>query len=346
MKDSEASFDSLGKIRKFTKTPSTVHSLSSSPPLQNYQEKYLIKSLRQRQSQLAGSLKKYSEDLGMQVPALHYRWDLVNIRWEKLRKYKETLVKALSKIKNDLDIKALIKNTENQEEENEKLLRKTEEVFNQLQKLKKKFKSLKKHSKKEILIRENQHHYEKKFETLKILKKELGENLIEIKEYQVKIASLYEPVNLKLEEIMISKEELLLSLPHENSVNQILDEEKKILQNKITENNELKKIIYNLDETYREFNRRNMGKSNEQKSQRERLDGKFALARVQQRFLNEKKARIEVASNELHAISSAFDSAMGNPAVSDNKSKNKSKSVMRQPKITHAKIAANKSLNK
>ena len=89
-----------------------------------------------------------------------------------------------------------------------------------------------------------------------------------------------------------------------------------------------------------------MGKSNEQKSQRERLDGKFALARVQQRFLNEKKARIEVASNELHAISSAFDSAMGNPAVSDNKSKNKSKSVMRQPKITHAKIAANKSLNK
>ena len=347
MKASEASFDSLGTLMKFRKTPSTVHSLSPSPLVKNYRERHLINSLRKTQKQLAESLKKYSESLGIQVHSLHYRWDLAKIRWEKLVKYKETLMKSLSKIKNSQDIKYLIIDTENQEEENQSLLVKTEEVYKKLTKVKKKLRSFQQHSKNELLITENQNHYKEKLENLKMLKNELNINLIEIQTYRGMIAAMYEPIKLKLEEIMISKEELLLSLPQENLMNPSIQAEKHFLHGGIAPNSELRKIICSLSETDRELSLRNMEKRKELKSQHEKLEGKLALVRVQQRFINEKKVRIEVVSKELHAISSLFDSASGHCASSKNMGdKIKSKSVMRNSKISPTNMAMNKSMQK
>jgi multidrug efflux pump subunit AcrB len=88
MKAIDFSLEIDSKLRKYSKTPSTVYSMCSSPTLK-IPKQSLLQNLSDMHIKVAKNLKTVSDFLNTQVPSLHYRSDLAKIRLEKIKKHKE-----------------------------------------------------------------------------------------------------------------------------------------------------------------------------------------------------------------------------------------------------------------
>ena len=179
------------------------------------------------------------------------------------------------------------------------------------------------------------------------------ENKEEIIKYKNKLLIMYEPVKIKLEEIMISKEELKLNVPQIDLFYGTLGETVDKLQKTLKENNELENNVKCLSQNYQKILEINNLKKINLHEQSEKFEARLALMRVQERFINEKNAKFEMFGKELSLMNSAIDqaneSSIEKKPSCNNKPeqpKIKSKSAIRVCKSRNSKTSINKSLYK
>ncbi|OMJ66496.1 hypothetical protein SteCoe_36633 [Stentor coeruleus] len=298
MKQTENSIEYLNVSRKFTKTPSTICSFSASPaPTQIPEEEILLKNLEEMQTKLAEYLKRQSEFIVMQIPLLHHRWHLMHIRHIKVKKTKNLIGKMLKKISESLDIKKMYKRVQLQEEKNEQMKEDTYRIKNELKCLRKKHKDVLDYETKNTYIKDECLTYNKDLDCLKQQKSIHQQTLADIHKMREKTYSLYIPIKKRLEEIMISKEELLLTIPQLGFFPQSLEAQKEKIGQIEISNTELKGIVRQLSGKLEVQQSKNRKKSNVLKEQVKRFECQLALMRVQERFLQDKRSKYYNAKN-------------------------------------------------
>lgn len=335
--------DMLGESRKISKTPNTMYSLSTSPVVDSKEEMNLIKDIRKMQILLAKNLEKYAENLNRKVKKVLGRRETALTKLEFLQLRKKKTNQALQQIKCDWNFNELTEKVENQEKITKELKNETKYVAGQLSEIRKKNEILQGYTKKLVLLQENSLNSEKNLKDLVKSKEILIKTAESVCKYRNKIMEEYNPMKSKLEEIMISKEELILSLPLAKESKKQLENRKEIAGNKENGNSDLKNLVFSLKDTLEGILAKNQQKREEIHKQTEKVEGKFALARVQQRFLKEKQARLEVVSQELNTITQLLPLS---PQTTPKKlPKSQSKSAIRPSKIPQFK-STNKSLYK
>lgn len=298
MKQTENSIEYLNVSRKFTKTPSTICSLSASPaPTQIPEEEILLKNLEEMQTKLAEHLKRQSEFIVMQIPLLHHRWHLMHIRHVKVKKTKYLIGKMLKKISESLDIKKLYKQVQWQEEQIEQIKGDAYRIKNELKCLRKKHKDVLDYETKNTYFKDDCLTYKKELDFLKQQKSIHLQTLVKLQKMREKTNSLYIPIKKRLEEIMISKEELLLTIPQLGFFPQSLEFKKENIGQIEISNAELKGIVRQLSEKLEVQQTKNRKKSNTLKEQVKRFECQLALMRVQERFLQDKRSKYCNAKN-------------------------------------------------
>ena len=348
MKKSESRLESTSKLRKFTKTPSTTYSLSMSPdPAKNTNKGLsLLVSLDNMQTQLANNLQKYSEYLEIKIPNLCYRYELVKIRQDKLHKYIKTLKNILNSINETQKLRELEINVEEKEKNIEKFKIEASLIKKKIKEMRNKCRELETYRKKEEILDKNINIYKEELEKIKGSKEILIDNKKKITKYRKKLLEMYEPIKINLEEVMINKEELMLSLPQVDVSYEKLGKIGEELQERLIENKELEDNTNSLTLFYKEIIERIKEKNSDLIIQKEKFEAKLALIRLQERFVEEKKIKIELFSNELNSINFALDNAICIPNENNRNIKNKSKSQIRLYKPSNSKIPYNKSFYK
>ncbi|OMJ86774.1 hypothetical protein SteCoe_11628 [Stentor coeruleus] len=293
MKQTENNIESLNVLRKFSKTPSTICSLSTSPwPGHLTQEEILLNNLKDMQSMLTAHLRRLADFLSMQVPLLHYRWNLTNIRHMKDQKLRYIIGNILKRISENLDIKKASELARLGENQIEDIKEQTFEIKKQLKSLRKKYKIVGVFEKKYTLLTEKCYSYNNCLENLKENKSNLLESLMELKKSQNRICFLYIPIKERLEEIMIRKEELILSIPQIGMHSQVLEVKKAEVNQIETSNTELKSIVQSLTQQLEAQKLKSRKKASALKEQIQKFECQLALMRVQERFLLEKQNKI------------------------------------------------------
>ena len=302
MKQTESNFDSQAFKRMQSKTPSTTYSYSQSPMIESSQSDILTKNLTMMQSQLALKLKKQAYYLSLQTPVLQHKLELADLRLEKLKTNSSTVKNILKALSKNSNPKVHLKKVVNLEKNNEKTLKETDLLKENLKLTGKKVKNSQILKRRGTFLIDQFLSYEKEHEHILDKKKELSENLQEIAECQNKILKLYLASNARLESLMLSKEELLLSIPILDKPSSKFSAEKTEIKELNQENLKFKQIINSLTKVLGEYDKSISLKRVELNKATENLNSRKALLKVQSRFLEEKKARIEFVKKELADI--------------------------------------------
>lgn len=293
MKQTEISIESLNVLRKFSKTPSTICSQSASPwPGHITQEEFLLNNLKDMQTKLTAHLRRLADFLSMQVPLLQYRWNLTNIRHMKDQKLRCIIGNILKRISENLDIKKASELVRLGENQIEHIKEETFGIKKQLRSLKKRYKIVGAFEKKNIILTEKCNSCICCLENLKKTKSNLLESLAEIKKSQNRICFLYIPIKERLEEIMIRKEELILSIPQLGIHTKSLEARKAEVDLIEISNTELKSIVQSLTQKLEAQQLKSRKKASVLKEQIQHFECQLALMRVQERFLIEKQNKI------------------------------------------------------
>jgi chromosome segregation ATPase len=213
------------------------------------------------------------------------------------------------------------------------LKEKIQSARNELKVIRKKYKELELYKKKDIYLQENYQHYEHQLDVLRKSKNNLLETCKEITEYRNKVLVLFEPVKNKLEEIMISKEELDLSLLQYNASKQNLENVKTGLNQNCDQKDCLHENLENLKKNYLNLSEKNNKTKKELKTQREKLESKITLMKVQHRYLERKKKETDSFGNELKSISNEIDLFAAKTLLNETRIKFGSKSARILKKI-------------
>lgn len=302
MKQTESNFDSQAFKRKLSKTPSTTYSYSESPMVESSQSDILTRNLTMMQSQLALKLKKQAYYLNLQTPVLQHKLELADLRLEKLKRNSFTVKKILKTLSKNSNPKLHLKKVMNLEKNNEKTLKERDLLKENLKLTGKKVKNCQILNRRGTFLTDQCLLYEKEHNQIIDKKKELNENLQEITECQNKILKLYSFTQSRLESLILSKEELLLSIPILNKPNIEFSGKKTEIKELNQENFELKQMINSLTRELEDLNKSNSFKKVELNKATENFNSRKALLKVQSRFLEEKKARIEFVKKELADI--------------------------------------------
>lgn len=342
MKHTESSFDSQILMRKFSKTPSTAYSYTESPMLGSSQSDILSRNLAMMQSQLAEKLKKQAYYLSLQVPVVQHKLELTDLRLEKVTNNSKTVKNVLHKFSKKFDPELRLKNVVCLEKSNESELKEIERLKGCLKVVGKKVKSTQMLNRRDIFLQEQCLLYEKEHKQMIEKKNELIENLHEISQCQKKILKIYSLSKSKLEHLILSKEELLLSIPYLSKPSTEYSSQKPQTSNILKKNQELKQILSSLTQELQVIQSSISQKRAESSKAIENFNSRNALINVQRRFLEEKKTRIEFVKKELDDIQKSAAKAINRSQSNEGLAKSGKSRILNRPPTASQK-AINKS---
>jgi hypothetical protein len=301
MKSSDPAASLLTILQKHTKTPSTAYSFTSTSPVPGPTLDSLSKTLSQLHSKLASYLQRQSKYLNLKVAFLQYRWSVAKLRSEKSSNNLNLARQSLGNIAGKVRARSEKKNLANRRESLQRIQQKTIKVKC---KIKREKHNYKKYRLRGCLLDENKMNYEKRLMEIRKNKDKLEGNLQEINKCRKRIMERYMPIMVQLENLMISKEELALSLPFQEEKEQCekigLD-----AQGIIKENEVLRLELKELTELLLANTKRIKKKKAELLKQKQNFESRLALCKVEQRYYEEKKSQAEMVKKALKVISAA-----------------------------------------
>jgi hypothetical protein len=264
----------------------------------------LTRNLTAMQRKLAAKLKKQGHYLSLHIPVLQNRSDLVDLKLEKLRNNRDILentLKTLEKFENPEIFAIEIEKLEDNNEEN---MRKAILMEKEVNLLKKKQRDIKRLEKKEIILNEKSRLFSEELLKFNNFRKELSENSSEIHSGQLKIVEIFHLSKKRLENLMISKEELRLSIPllHLSKENSDFKETQKIK----SQNLHLRQVLSSLQQDLQVLSQKNSQGRRDLEKWLQNFKSREVLLKVQARYLEEKKARIDFIKSELASIEKAL----------------------------------------
>lgn len=300
MKQGESDFNILG-LKRNTITPSTAYSFSETPEIIQSKSDALTRNLALMQNQLALKLNQQAKYIGLKIPVLHNRNDLADLNLQKIRKNKEIISAVMEKLQkiSYWPPSAEIVDLEVVDQENKKELKAVVEIQKEIKEMIKKIKNFKKLERKEIHLNEKIIFFHNKIEKIKQFKKELLENLSDIEKGQNKVVDIIMLSKIKLESIIDSKEDLMKCLPQIQRPSSKLESLKVEINELKSINFELHRLFLSHESELNDLLIKNKNKLLDYNKYLSNFHSREVLMKVQARYLEEKKARIDLARKEL-----------------------------------------------
>ena len=300
MKQGESDFNILG-LKRNTITPSTAYSFSETPEIIQSKSDALTRNLALMQNQLALKLNQQAKYIGLKIPVLHNRNDLADLNLQKIRKNKEIISAVMEKLQkiSYWPPSAEIVDLEVVDQENKKELKAVVEIQKEIKEMIKKIKNFKKLERKEILLNEKIIFFHNKIEKIKQFKKELLENLSDIEKGQNKVVDIIMLSKTKLESLIDSKEDLMNCIPQIQRPSSKLESLKVEINELKSINFELHRLFLSHESELNDLLIKNKNKLLDYNKYLSNFHSREVLMKVQARYLEEKKARIDLARKEL-----------------------------------------------
>lgn len=300
MKQGESDFNILG-LKRNTITPSTAYSFSETPEIIQSKSDALTRNLALMQNQLALKLNQQAKYIGLKIPVLHNRNDLADLNLQKVRKNKEIISAVMEKLQkiSYWPPSAEIVDLEVVDQENKKELKAVVEIQKEIKEMIKKIKNFKKLERKEILLNEKIIFFHNKIEKIKQFKKELLENLSDIEKGQNKVVDIIMLSKTKLESLIDSKEDLMNCIPQIQRPSSKLESLKVEINELKSINFELHRLFLSHESELNDLLIKNKNKLLDYNKYLSNFHSREVLMKVQARYLEEKKARIDLARKEL-----------------------------------------------